>query len=135
MWTVRIALRSGPDGYATVCIHDEGGNIPPDAMPHLFDRFYRVDRSRSSATGGTGLGLAIAREIARLEMFEQFVRGARSKGFSFVPLSVLLEEYPQSNPAAIVARETPGRQGWGCCQADSSVPSPESRILQISSPE
>jgi signal transduction histidine kinase len=63
--TVRIALRCGPDGYATVCIHDEGGNIPPDAMPHLFDRFYRVDHSRSSSTGGAGLGLAIAREIAR----------------------------------------------------------------------
>jgi signal transduction histidine kinase len=63
--TVRIALRCGPDGYATVCIHDEGGNIPPDAMPHLFDRFYRVDHSRSSSTGGAGLGLAIARQIAR----------------------------------------------------------------------
>lgn len=62
---VRIALKCGPDGYATMCIHDEGGNIPPDAMPYLFDRFYRVDHSRSSSTGGAGLGLAIAREIAR----------------------------------------------------------------------
>jgi heavy metal sensor kinase len=63
--TTRIALRRGPDGYATVCVHDEGGNIPPDALPHLFDRFYRVDRSRCSSTGGAGLGLAIAREIVR----------------------------------------------------------------------
>jgi len=63
--TVSIALRSGPDGYAMVSIHDEGGNIPPDVMPRLFDRFYRLDHSRSSSTGGTGLGLAIAREIAR----------------------------------------------------------------------
>ncbi len=63
--TVRIALRCGPDGYATVRVHDEGGSIPPEAMPHLFDRFYRVDDSRSSSTGGAGLGLAIAREIAR----------------------------------------------------------------------
>jgi len=63
--TVRVALKGGPDGYATVCIHDEGGNIPTDAMPHLFDRFYRVDHSRSSSTGGAGLGLAIARQIAR----------------------------------------------------------------------
>jgi signal transduction histidine kinase len=52
-------------GCATVCIHDEGGNIPPEVLPHLFDRFYRVDHSRSSSTGGVGLGLAIAREIAR----------------------------------------------------------------------
>lgn len=63
--TVRVALRGGPDGYATVSIHDEGGNIPPEAMPRLFDRFYRADRSRSSSTGGAGLGLAIAREIVR----------------------------------------------------------------------
>jgi heavy metal sensor kinase len=62
---VRITLRSGPDGYATVSIHDEGGNIPPDAIPHLLDRFYRVDHSRSSSTGGVGLGLAIAHQIAR----------------------------------------------------------------------
>jgi heavy metal sensor kinase len=63
--TVSISLISGPDGYALVSIHDEGGNIPPDAIPRLFDRFYRVDHSRSSSTGGTGLGLAIARQIAR----------------------------------------------------------------------
>lgn len=63
--TVRIALESGSDGYTSVCIHDEGGNVPPEALPHLFDRFYRVGRSRCSSTGGSGLGLAIAREIAR----------------------------------------------------------------------
>jgi len=61
----RIAIDSGPDGYTTVCIRDEGGNIPPEALPYLFGRFYRVDHSRSSSTGGSGLGLAIAREIVR----------------------------------------------------------------------
>ncbi len=61
--TVRVTLKCEPDGYVTVCIHDEGGNIPPQALPQLFDRFYRVDQSRSSTVGGTGLGLAIARQI------------------------------------------------------------------------
>jgi heavy metal sensor kinase len=61
--TIRVVLERGPDGYTTVRIHDEGGKIPPEELPHLFDRFYRVDHSRSSSTGGAGLGLAIAREI------------------------------------------------------------------------
>ncbi len=63
--TVQITLQDRSDGYVTVCIHNEGDHIPPQALPHLFDRFYRVDSSRSAATGGTGLGLAIAREISR----------------------------------------------------------------------
>lgn len=63
--TVSLSLKCEPDGYAKISIHDEGGNIPPDAIPRLFDRFYRVDHSRSSSTGGVGLGLAIARQIAR----------------------------------------------------------------------
>jgi len=61
--TVRITLQHDADSHATVRIHDEGGGIPAASMPYLFDRFYRVDQSRSSSTGGVGLGLAIAREI------------------------------------------------------------------------
>ena len=63
--TVRVTLQDGPDEKVTVTVHDEGGQISPEALPHLFDRFFRVDSSRSHASGGSGLGLAIAREIAR----------------------------------------------------------------------
>ncbi len=62
--TVRVTLQDGSDKQVTITIHDEGGQIPSESLPHLFDRFYRVDSSRSQASGGSGLGLAIAREIA-----------------------------------------------------------------------
>ena len=49
-----------------VHVRDSGPGIPPEARDRVFDRFYRLDRSRSRRTGGSGLGLAISREIVRL---------------------------------------------------------------------
>ncbi|HNY78635.1 MAG: HAMP domain-containing sensor histidine kinase [Sedimentisphaerales bacterium] len=60
---VRVTLDDGPGPQVTVCVHDEGGAIPPEKLPYVFDRLYRVDSSRSQTAGGTGLGLAIARRI------------------------------------------------------------------------
>lgn len=71
------ALRYTPNGgqinLALVCqgeqiqliIHDSGSGISDESLPHIFERFYRGDRSRSRSEGGSGLGLAIARQLAR----------------------------------------------------------------------
>jgi len=54
------------NGTCQVVVSDGGPGIPPDALSHLFDRFFKADRSRTREHGGIGLGLAIAFENARL---------------------------------------------------------------------
>ena len=51
-------------GRVQIAVTDNGVGIAKEAIPHVFDRFYRVDKARSREMGGSGLGLAIARWIA-----------------------------------------------------------------------
>ena len=44
-------------------VHDTGAGIPPEQLPHIFEKFYQADNQEAAAHAGTGLGLAIAREI------------------------------------------------------------------------
>ena len=66
-----------------VSVSDEGLGISRKDIPHLFDRFYRVDKARSRAMGGSGLGLAIAQEVIQLHGGKIWVNSIENKGSTF----------------------------------------------------
>jgi signal transduction histidine kinase len=70
------------DGMVEVWVKDSGPGIPQEAISYIFDRFYRVDKSRSRATGGRGLGLAIARQFVKAHGGEIRAESEIGKGTS-----------------------------------------------------
>ncbi len=77
-------------GFALLKVADTGIGVPEDAISHLFERFYRVDKARSRETGGTGLGLAIVDQIVSLHGGDIRVESELGKGSTFyvrIPLA------------------------------------------------
>ena len=72
------------DGTGRIVVQDTGPGIPAEDLPHIFERFYRVDKSRSRATGGTGLGLTIARRLVEAHGGEINVESEESQGARFI---------------------------------------------------
>jgi two-component system phosphate regulon sensor histidine kinase PhoR len=71
------------DGDGWITVRDTGIGIPAEHLPRLAERFYRVDRGRSRATGGTGLGLAIAKRIMLRHQGELKIESTPGKGSAF----------------------------------------------------
>jgi heavy metal sensor kinase len=79
-----ITVSVGRDpGGATVTVRDTGIGIPDSALPHVFERFYRVDESRNREAGGTGLGLSIAKWIAERQHASLEAESVLGEGSAF----------------------------------------------------
>ncbi len=79
---VSIGL-TGDDKIVQFYIKDTGPGIPPEDVPHLFQKFYRVDNSATRSIGGTGLGLFICRKIVEISEGRIWVESEVSKGSTF----------------------------------------------------
>lgn len=80
--TLQVTL-SHQDENASLVIRDSGVGIPEDAIGHIFERFYRVDKARSRASGGSGLGLAIVRAIIQRNRGDIQVDSTIGQGTTF----------------------------------------------------
>ena len=77
-----LAPEGGPE--VRLAVRDTGPGIPADDLPYVFERFYRVDKSRSRATGGVGLGLTIARRLVEAHGGDIEVHSEPGEGTEFV---------------------------------------------------
>ena len=80
--TLTVTLRRD-DENAIIEVSDTGMGIPADAVEHIFERFYRVDKARSRQTGGSGLGLAIVRDTVNRNDGEIYVSSTPGAGTTF----------------------------------------------------
>ena len=80
--TLTVSLHK-QDDLAVLRVSDTGMGIPPEAINHVFERFYRVDKARSRESGGSGLGLAIVRSMVERNNGEITLQSTIGKGTTF----------------------------------------------------
>jgi signal transduction histidine kinase len=100
---VRLAARRDGERLE-IAVSDDGPGIAPEHRERIFDRFYRVDPSRSRATGGAGLGLAIVRQLARAQGGDARAESEPGRGARFIVTLPAGESRVDSRPSALDSR-------------------------------
>ena len=91
---VRVSAAATGAGSARVTVEDSGEGIAPEAIPLLFERFYRVDPSRSRATGGVGLGLTIVKQLVEAHGGAIHAESTQGQGSRFIFELPLAQDEP-----------------------------------------
>lgn len=108
---VSIQLLAAGDN-AQIVVQDSGCGIPPEHLPRIFDRFYRVDTARSRRTGGSGLGLAICQSLAEAHGGQIYCESEPGRGTTMtviLPLANSASASTSSRPTILL--EGQARQG------------------------
>jgi signal transduction histidine kinase len=90
---VKITAQSHKEGVALV-ISDNGPGVPEADLPHLFDRFWRAEKSRTRASGGTGLGLAISKQLIEAQDGHIYAQNQPDGGLSVTFILPSQNGYP-----------------------------------------
>lgn len=106
--SVTVTVDENKDGNTYLSVKDTGIGIPAEHQDRVFERFYRVDKSRSKATGGTGLGLAIVKHIVAQHEAKIFLESEPKKGTEIVVVfSDALKEHEKQKKLEQKSLQTP----------------------------
>ncbi|HWW21073.1 MAG TPA: ATP-binding protein, partial [Steroidobacteraceae bacterium] len=111
--SIRVEVRSTAT-HAVLSVCDTGTGIPPDAVPHLFERFYRVPNAHGRTFEGTGIGLALVHELVALHGGQIEVQTEVGKGSTF---TILLPYGSVHLPAQSLHRSSPSDKGKASASA------------------
>ncbi len=81
--TIKIGARSKTPDWVMVSVSDSGSGIASEDLPHVFDHFYKADRSRQRGHGGAGIGLAMVKRLVELHRGTVWVESKKGRGSSF----------------------------------------------------
>jgi two-component system phosphate regulon sensor histidine kinase PhoR len=81
---VEIGAQATMEDEIECYVRDNGAGIPPDDLPHIFERFFRVEKGRSRETGGTGLGLSIVKHIVQLHAGRVWAENREGAGLAIL---------------------------------------------------
>ena len=103
--------------FAVIRVRDQGLGIPPNDLPHIFERFYRVDKGRSRELGGTGLGLSIVKHIVQMHGGEARAESEFGKG------TTIIISLPLSGAGTSTSRQDFAESDW-----ETAAPEPPASL-------
>lgn len=95
---IELSARMESKDTVEIAVRDNGPGIPAEDLPHIFERFYRVDKGRSREKGGTGLGLSIVKHIVQLHGGRVWAESRVGEGTSFLIVLPLFQSAVTSAP-------------------------------------